>query len=435
VKAELVAGSVWIGGYVTQKIGCDGRVDELRISNTLRLFESVPDRPYVADANTIGLWHLDTLTGRALADDSQTADRSVLELVPVEEDRLRGGIADAERELAALYVPVTYAGVRRQPEPTRMYLRGDIQKPGPVVAPASPSALTVTAGSFRLAEDSPESQRRLQFAEWLTDRHNPLLARVMVNRIWHYHFGRGLVETPSDFGFHGGQPSHPELLDWLAAEFIASNFSIKHMHRLIMLSATYQQSSEWNSSAGEVDSMNRWLWRFEPRRLEAEAVRDAMLAVSGQLNWQIGGPSFRPFTTTALLTQFYHRVDDGRADFNRRTIYRINVNTAKDPLLDSLDCPAPSVSAPSRRSTTTALQALALKNDSFVLRQAERLADRLRAIAGPEPGNQVRIAVLAAFGREPSGIELGALERIAAIHGLEHACWVLLNSSEFLYLD
>jgi hypothetical protein len=146
----------------------------------------------------------------------------------------------------------------------------------------------------------------------------------------------------------------------------------------MLISATYRQSSQFNARAGEIDADNRLLWRFAPRRLEGEIVRDAMLAASGELNAQIGGPSFRPFTVTSRNTQFYHLFDDGRADFQRRTVYRINVNTGKSPFLDALDCPAPSLAVPKRQSTTTTLQALALMNDEFVLRQAEKLAARLK---------------------------------------------------------
>ncbi|MFN0053434.1 MAG: DUF1553 domain-containing protein, partial [Planctomycetales bacterium] len=204
----------------------------------------------------------------------------------------------------------------------------------------------------------------------------------------------------------------------------------------ILLSATYRQSAQFNPEAAAVDSDNRLLWRFAPRRLEAESVRDAMLASSGELNRQVGGPSFRPFTVTSILTQFYHLIDDGRPDFNRRTVYRINVNTAKSPFLDALDCPAPSLAAPKRRSTMTTLQALALMNDAFVQRQAERLAARVQTERQPggTAADDVRLAFRLTLGRDPQVDEQSAATTLAVEHGLESLAWALLNASEFLYV-
>jgi hypothetical protein len=256
----------------------------------------------------------------------------------------------------------------------------------------------------------------------------------MVNRIWLYHFGQGLVETPSDFGFNGGRPSHPELLDWLARQFIDGGWSVKKMHRLVMLSATYRQAARFDARAAAIDSDNRLLWRFAPQRLDAEIVRDAMLVVSGDMNQRVGGPSYRPFTVTTLQTNFYHPLDDGRPDFNRRTVYRMSVNTGRSALLAALDCPAPSITMPRRRSTTTALQALALMNDSFVQRQAERFAERVRKAAGEDTAAQATLAYRLALGRPPTAEEQAATATLVREHGLDSACWVLLNTSEFLYV-
>ena len=170
---------------------------------------------------------------------------------------------------------------------------------------------------------------------------NPLFARVMVNRVWHYHFGSGLVKNPNDFGFNGGTPSHPELLDWLAQEFIRGGWSLKKLHKLILMSQSYQQSSEFVPEAAEKDADNRLLWRYAPMRLPGEAVRDAMLAVSGQLNPSMYGPSFRPFNIIKNTGSYhsYEPVDSAEPDQQRRTIYRMNVNSGGNPLLDALDCP------------------------------------------------------------------------------------------------
>ncbi len=343
--------------------------------------------------------------------------------------KARAGIAEADKPGA-----VAYAGKREQPAPTKALKRGDVKSPGDVVAPSGLSAVTAVNADLGLAADAPEAQRRLKFADWLADAHNPLPARVMANRVWQFHFGQGLVTTPSDFGVSGAKPSHPELLDWLASEFIASGWSLKSLHRLIVTSATYRQSSEFHADAAAVDADNALLWRFPPRRLEAEAVRDAMLAVSGQLNPQLGGPSYRPFTTTDFNATFYHPVDRAEPEFNRRTVYRMNINSGKEPLLDAFDCPDPSVKTPRRGVTTTPLQALGLMNSSFVQRQAAALAARALQLANNEPTLAVSQAWQLALGRPATGAELQQAKAAARDRGLANVCWVLLNSTEFVYV-
>ena len=258
-----------------------------------------------------------------------------------------------------------------------------MEKKGDRVAAGGLSAVRSPSPDFGLAADAPESLRRRKLAGWLADPANPLTARVMVNRVWHYHFGTGLVATPNDLGRNGERPSHPELLDWLAADFLAHGTSLKALHRRIMLSNTYRQSSRYDARAAAVDADDRLLWRYPARRLEAEAIRDAMLAASGLLNPQMAGPSFRPFTLTVFNSNFYDLADFAGPVYDRRTVYRININSAKDPLLETLDCPDPSVKAPRRAVTTTPLQALGLMNDPFVLRQARCLADRVQTRPAP----------------------------------------------------
>ena len=206
------------------------------------------------------------------------------------------------------------------------------------------------------------------------------------------------------------------------------------MHRLIMTSAVYQQSSTFNPAAAASDADDRLLWRFAPRRLDGEAVRDAMLAVSGRLNSAMGGPGFRPFKITEFNSTFYDLFDQDRPDFNRRTVYRISVNSAKDPLLESFDCPEPSVKAPRRNITTTPLQALGLMNNPFVLRQAKYLAERVRDDVGADPGECSMRAYQLAFGRPPNEHEKQRAIAHIAEHGLTSFCWALVNSSEFLYV-
>jgi hypothetical protein len=332
--------------------------------------------------------------------------------------------------------PVAYVGTRVQPEPTRVLKRGDVKSPGDVAVPAGLRAVGSIPSDLGLAAEAPEAQRRLKFAEWLAHPSNPLPARVMVNRLWHFHFGQGLVATPSDFGRSGTAPSHPELLDWLASEFVSGGWSVKSIHRWIVTSATYRQSAEARPEALRVDADNRWLWRFSPRRLEAEAVRDAMLSVSGEINLQLGGPSFRPFTTSDYGATFYHLFDKGEPEFNRRTVYRMNINSGKDPMLDAFDCPDPSVKTPRRGVTTTPLQALGLMNSSFVQRQAAALATRAAGVAGvgAGPAAVVDAAYRLALGRPPVATELQAAETAARERGVASVCWALLNSTEFVYV-
>jgi hypothetical protein len=328
----------------------------------------------------------------------------------------------------------TWSAISTKPEPTFVFLRGDFEKKGEQVGAAALSAIGTPAPELGLSLDAPEGERRLRLAEWIADVHNPLTARVMVNRIWHWHFGQGLVRTPSDFGFNGERPSHPELLDWLAAEFIASGGSVKHMHRLILGSATYQQSATFNADAAAKDADNRLLWRFAPRRLEGEAVRDAMLSVSGQLNDDMGGPGFRPFTVTIFNSHFYTLTDPTTREFNRRTVYRIHVQSAKSPLLEAFDCPDPGTKTPRRASTTTPMQALALMNNAFVMWQAKFLGERLQREAGADVTQQVQLAYQLALGRSPAPDEAARAAALVRDHGAESLAWTLFNASEFFYL-
>jgi hypothetical protein len=458
-KSDDKLGQLWIGAYPPQQIGCDGLVDEVRISKSLRAMERLPEGPFATDDQTLGLWHLDDRRAEGVSPPSTSASTSTSKPpssaareadAPRSPEVLKTEMQKLEAELAIHSPPMAYSGVRRQPPATHLLVRGDFQKPGELVKPGGIAAVRQPILAFELPADTPEAQRRLRFAEWVAATENPLTARVMVNRIWHYHFGQGLVDTPSDLGFNGGRPSHPELLDWLAREFIQSGWSVKHMHRLMMTSATYRQAAvsgqrSANSNAlrrlpsseppkEPADSDNRLLSHFPARRLEAEIVRDAMLAVSGQLNPQLGGPSFRPFTVTVRNHNFYHLFDKDTPEFNRRTVYRMNVNTGKSPFLDALDCPAPSLTMPRRRSTVTPLAALALMNDSFALRQAERFAQRVKREASGDLQRQVKQVFRLALGREPTPEELQMSVKLASENGLEQVCWVLLNATEFLYV-
>ncbi len=353
-----------------------------------------------------------------------------------ERNAARQRLQEAQGRLQAQDKPAgqAYAGRREQPAPTRILRRGDVKSPGDTVSPSGLSALSSLPGDLGLAPDAPEADRRRRFADWLADPRNPLPARVLVNRIWGFHFGQGLVSTPSDLGRSGSKPSHPELLDWLASEFVAQGWSLKALHRLIVSSETYRQSSEARSDALAIDADAVFLWRFPPRRLEGEAIRDAMLAVSGQLNLQAGGPSFRPFTTSEYGATFYHLVDRGTPEFNRRTVYRMNINSGKEPLLDALDCPDPSVRTPRRGVTTTPLQALGLMNSGFVQRQADQLARRALTMAANKPDESITWLWRLTLGRSPNAEESQMARRTFQERGLPHVAWVLLNTTEFVYV-
>jgi hypothetical protein len=350
-------------------------------------------------------------------------------------DRLLADVARERAALAALPPPaLAYAVSPAKPEPTFVLRRGDVEKPEEEVSAGGLSAIKSPSADFGLAPDAPESERRRKLADWIASRDNPLTARVMVNRLWQYHFGRGLVASPSDFGFNGERPSHPELLDWLADELVRSGWSVKHVQRLILLSATYRQSARPNAAAAAVDADNRLLWRYPSRRLEAEAVRDAMLTLGGNLNPRMNGPSFRPFKVTVFNSTFYTLTDEATPEAQRRTVYRMNVNSAKDPLLETFDCPDPSVKAPRRAVTTTPLQALGLMNGSFVRRQAKGFAERVAREAGNDPAARVMLAYRLALGRPPTDAEKERAVGHVREHGAESLCWVLLNASEFLYV-
>ncbi|MBS1831165.1 MAG: DUF1553 domain-containing protein [Acidobacteria bacterium] len=322
------------------------------------------------------------------------------------------------------------------PGVTHLLRRGDVTMKGDALAPAGLSAIRGLSPDLNLAPDASDRDRRRKMAEWIANAANPLFARVIVNRIWHGHFGAGIVESPNDFGYNGGQPSHPELLDYLAGDLIANNWSLKHLHKSILLSATYRQSSEHNPQAAAKDADNRLLWRFTPRRLEGEPVRDAMLFISGALNLTMGGPSFRPFKATTPGGSYvkYEPFDSAAPELQRRTVYRMNVITGGDAMLDALDCPLPAVKTPRRASTTTALQALSLMNGDFATRMAKTFAERLMKEADSTDARITR-AFRLTLGRAPSDVELARSRDLVTRAPLETLCWGLFNATEFLQVE
>ena len=342
-------------------------------------------------------------------------------------------LTETEKELSSIPTPAkVYAVLSEQPAAVNVLLRGDTEQPREVVAPAALSL--VTALPPALASDkSSEGERRLALAKWITSPENPLTRRVIVNRLWQHHFGIGLVDTPSDFGMGGGLPSHPELLDWLAEEFAAQEWSLKAMHRLIVTSATYRQQSSEPLPA--TDSANRLLSRMNPRRLDAESLRDAVLAVSGKLNREMFGPGYRDFNYTEAYAPVYEYTTADKPELWRRSVYRFIVRTTTQQFLTTLDCANPANLTPTRNITTTALQSLALMNNEFMLQQAGYFAERVKEEAGNDVTAQINRAFDLAFGRLPTPQEAASATDLLSAGGLTQLCRMLFNANEFVYVD
>jgi hypothetical protein len=330
-----------------------------------------------------------------------------------------------------------------QPRPIHLLTRGELSKPGELIGPATLQCVPGMSGELAISDPSEESERRAALALWLIDKRNVLTWRSIVNRVWHYHFGRGLCDTPIEFGKMGGTPSNPELIDWLAVWFRdQTNGSLKALHRLILTSATWRQTSRAHHGTA-MDSDDRLLWRQNRQRLDAEQVRDTLLALSGQLDLTMGGPpaiqfiskgdaTFMPGGNPAFLD--YEHFDPDSSSARRRAIYRFLFRTVPDPFMDALDSPDGSVSTPIRNYSTTAQQAFALLNDPFLIRQCEHIAERL-ARNNPMPETQAESAFQLILLRKPHPLERDKFAHYIQSHGLANACQLLANSNEFLYLD
>lgn len=326
---------------------------------------------------------------------------------------------------------MVYAGKFKSPEPAFVLRRGNPELKGEPVLPAFPALFGVNVDIERLDD---EQARRKQLANWIASPRNPLTARVIVNRIWAHHFGRGLVDTPSDFGVQSGRPEHQQLLDWLAGELIRHQWSLKKLHELIVTSQTYQQKSDVLADRQKADAENRFFWRFETRRLEAEAIRDSMLAVSGELNLQMGGPGFNFFKSRGGLSGFPQVTEFGRNEL-RRMIYAHKIRMERVPVFGAFDCPDAGQAMPKRSRSTTAIQALNLFNSQFVFERASKFAERIKKETGSsDPTQWVNRAFRLALCRTPSQTELKASKAVVQQHGLESLCRALFNSNEFLFL-
>ena len=350
------------------------------------------------------------------------------------------------------------ADLGRTAPPTHILAVGVYNRPLDEVQPGFLTLLDPNPAKIVPPANVESTGRRTALAKWLTDPENPLATRVMVNRIWHYHFGKGIVGTPSDFGVMGERPSHPELLDWLAAEFVRGGWSIKHMHRLILNSAVYQQSSQFREDAAKIDSGNRLLWSFPRHRLEGEAVRDASLLVSGLLNRKVGGPSVFPELPSEMPAPRGGWKLSTPEEQNRRSVYVFIRRNSRYPMLEVFDMPDTHESCPRRDVTTTAPQALTMLNDRVALEWAQAFAGRALAAADPverafrlaysRPPDSFEKDTVATFLAKQKGVIAARLTKgenaalptgASAVKDPAYAaafvdfCQMLLNSNEFVY--
>jgi hypothetical protein len=374
---------------------------------------------------------LDELLPKETIDQRERAKKRIgeieLELKALPKDRMVYG-ATSQFKPNGNFKPAT------KPRPVHLLRRGDVKQPVREVEPGALMCLPDLETDLEVNEN--EGSRRAALAKWLTRKENFLLRRSIVNRVWQFHFGKGLVDSPNDFGHMGREPSHPELLDWLAYWFMDNGESLKALHKLIVTSAAYQQSSADNSDLAKIDSDNRYLWRMNRARLDAEQVRDTILYVSGQLDERMGGPSDQQFYFKDDHSPVYDytRFDVDSPASRRRSIYRFIVRSVPDPLMDTLDCPDASLLTGKRNTTITALQALATLNNPFVLKQSEHLAARLQT-ERDTPKAQITRAFQLALSREPTKAEQTRFTTYASQHGLANTCRVLLNMSEFIFID
>ncbi len=325
-------------------------------------------------------------------------------------------------------------------------------------SPETPGYAGIGRGSYRLVAEASEAERREALADWIVHDGNPLTPRVLANRLWHYHFGTGIVDTPSDFGYMGGKPTHPGLLDFLAWKLTRGGWRLKELHRLIMDSRTYQQSSEFRANAAKIDGDSRLLWRFPPRRLSAEEVRDTILSVAGKLGRSYirqssqnfgetaasgrltdrlvpdGGPGFRLYRFMQDNVCTYVPLDCHGPETYRRAVYHQNTRASLVDLMTEFDQPDCTFSAPRRAETTTPLQALTMLNHSFTFDMARFLAERLKCDVGDDRNDQIHRVFQLCCCRHPTASEVRSCHKLIHEHGLTALCRVLLNTSEMIYV-
>jgi hypothetical protein len=416
-------------------------------------FDPITQRDYYSLYATLaGVFHGD----RVVATDQQTGDpaarlaelqagkeqlegkKAKLKTRPRDDEALakvNKQLAAVDRQLASL--PSLLVGRFEQPAADQcIFERGDSQRKGEHVVPASMSTLADAMKHYELPDDAPEQQRRSALAQWIVAKDNPLTPRVTANRLWQHHFGTGIVATPNDFGYMGERPTHPELLDWLAKRLVDEGWHLKAMQKLIVTSQAYRQASTFREEAAKVDSSSRLLWRFPPQRLSAEAVRDTMLYISNKLDEHMGGPGFRLYQYSRDNVATYTPLDTFGPETYRRSVYHQNARASRIDLLSDFDQPDCAFSASRRVPTTTPSQALALMNHSFTPAMAQAFADRLSQEARTnDTAAQIKMAFELAVGRHPNAEELATSTAFIDKYGLRAFCRALLNSSELIYVN
>ncbi len=362
-------------------------------------------------------------------------------LIPSPADQAK--LAELQKQLGELdaaiaripSLPVWWVGTHRGISGSQqVFIGGSPERKGEAVKPSSLHVLQSFSSAYELDDATDEGSRRVALAKWITAADHPLTPRVLANRVWQHHFGTGIVDTPSDFGYMGSRPTHPELLVWLAQQLLAGGWKLKSLHRLIMTSQAYRQSGAYREDAAREDAASRLLWRFPPRRLEAEEIRDSMLSIAGKLDRAAGGPGFRLYEYQQDNVATYVPLDvHGEATY-RRAIYHHNARAARVDVLTDFDCPDPAFAEPRRASTTTPLQALTLMNHRFSLDMTRFLTERLEREAA-DVDARVALAFELAYARTPTDAERSASRKLIETHGLRSFCRALLNSNEFIFVN
>lgn len=407
-------------------IPCEYRIDVSRDGESWTQVADSYDRAPVNDGHR---------RHRYLAWETTAEERAEREVIQRALSSVRHRIAAVDR------LPELRVGtLHESEEPFHVYIGGDPQRKGSEVVPSAIEGVARHGEDYSLPATAPERERRRARAEWIASPANPLTARVFVNRIWHYHFGTGLVSTPSDFGFMGSAPSHPELLGWLAQECLeptyqgdsSDSWRWKRLHRMIVLSQTYRQSSQYREAPARVDGRSRLLWRFPPRRLSAEEIRDSMLVVAEKVDLKMGGPGFRLYRYLRDNVSTYVPLDKHGPETYRRAVYHQNVRASYIDLMTDYDYPDCARPAPRRASTTTPLQALTLMNHEFTMAMARALAGGVEQDATPQ---SARAAFKRVLGRTPTPFEEQTASSFIEEFGLVAFCRVMFNTNEFIYVD